>query len=70
MRPVEILKGPQGALHGRNAAAGAVVIQTLKPGDRLEGAAQLSYANESTSKATAHDSLPLGEGARLVVSGA
>ena len=33
LRQVEILKGPQGALYGRNAAAGALVLTTLKPGD-------------------------------------
>ena len=48
LRQIEILKGPQGALYGRNAAAGAIVIQTLKPGDTLEGAVRASYANENT----------------------
>jgi iron complex outermembrane receptor protein len=69
LRQVEILKGPQGALYGRNAAAGAVVIQTLKPGDAFEGAAKLSYANENTWEGSAHVAAPLGGGAGLVVSG-
>ena len=37
LEQVEVLKGPQGAIYGRNAAAGAFVITTRKPGDRLEG---------------------------------
>ncbi|NBW76208.1 MAG: TonB-dependent receptor [Sphingomonadaceae bacterium] len=69
LRQVEILKGPQGALYGRNAAAGAIVLQTLKPKDVAEGGAKVSYANENTWDATAYVSLPLGEGAGMVLSG-
>jgi len=69
LRQVEILKGPQGALYGRNAAAGAIVLQTLKPGDTAAGGGKVSYANENTWDASAYVSLPLGEGAGLVLSG-
>lgn len=69
LRQIEILKGPQGALYGRNAAAGAIVIQTLKPGDALEGAVRASYANENTLEATGHISTPVGDGAGIVLSG-
>ena len=69
LRQIEILKGPQGALYGRNAAAGAIVIQTLKPGDALEGAVRASYANENTLEATGHISTPIGDGAGFVLSG-
>ncbi len=68
LRQIEILKGPQGALYGRNAAAGAIVIQTLKPGDALEGGIRASYANENTLEATGHISTPVGDGAGFVLS--
>jgi iron complex outermembrane receptor protein len=69
LRQIEILKGPQGAIYGRNAAAGAIVIQTLKPGDAFEGAVRASYANENTVEATAHVAGPVGDGAGFVLSG-
>jgi iron complex outermembrane receptor protein len=46
LKQIEVVKGPQGAIYGRNAAAGAIIVTTEKPGDRLEGMAQASFANK------------------------
>ena len=69
LRQIEILKGPQGALYGRNAAAGAIVIQTLKPGDFMEGGVRVSAAEDNTYSANGYLSTPISEGVGLVVSG-
>jgi iron complex outermembrane receptor protein len=69
LRQVEILKGPQGALYGRNAAAGAIVLQTLKPGDRLEAGMLVRAAEDNTYLANGYISTPIGENAGLVLSG-
>jgi iron complex outermembrane receptor protein len=69
LRQVEILKGPQGALYGRNAAAGAIVMQTLKPGDRLEAGMLVRAAEDNTYLANGYVSTPIGDSAGLVLSG-
>ena len=69
LRQIEILKGPQGALYGRNAAAGAIVVQTLKPSGQFEGGAKVSAAEDNTYSASAYISAPVGDAAGFVLSG-
>lgn len=63
---VEILKGPQGALLGKNTTAGAVNITTAKPTDELFGRLQATYFFEGSegSEVDAAVAGPLGESIR------
>ncbi|UAJ09079.1 TonB-dependent receptor [Glacieibacterium megasporae] len=45
LQRVEVLRGPQGALYGRNAVGGSINLITAKPTDELEGYARLTYGN-------------------------
>jgi iron complex outermembrane recepter protein len=69
LRQIEILKGPQGALYGRNAAAGAIVVSTVKPGDSFSGAVTASYAEQATGEVRGYIAGPISEGAGFVLSG-
>jgi iron complex outermembrane receptor protein len=47
---VEVLRGPQGTLFGRNTPAGVVKLDSKKPTDQPEGYVDFSYANLDSAK--------------------
>ncbi len=56
---VEVLKGPQGTLFGRNAAAGAINIITNKPSDEIETKIEATFGNYTRHKFQAIVNTPL-----------
>lgn len=56
---IEVLKGPQGSLYGRNAEAGAIIITTVQPTNDFHGYADLSYGRGSTLDTSAAVSGPI-----------
>jgi iron complex outermembrane receptor protein len=67
---VEVLKGPQGTLYGRNASGGALNVLPETPKmDTLSGAATLEIGNYDLRKADAYVNVPLSDKAAMRVSG-
>ncbi len=66
---VEVLKGPQGTLYGRNATAGAINIITKKPRDTFGIEASAEGGNYNYFRGVVALNAPLGQGAALRVAG-
>lgn len=65
---IEVLKGPQGTLFGRNSAAGAISIVTNEPSDKFEATGTLRYGNYGERYANALVNIPLNSDMALRVS--
>ena len=61
LQNVQVLKGPQGTLFGRNTTGGAVLLTPAKPNDNLEGFVEGTYGNFDQKKVTAVLNAPLAE---------
>lgn len=58
---VEVLKGPQGTLYGRNATVGAINVIPNRPKDKLEGNTSVTIGNYSTLNTRGMINVPLSE---------
>ena len=67
---VEVLKGPQGTLYGRNSIGGALRIITKDPGDEWAGSATASLGDYGLSKIDGVVSGPLTDTVRVQLSAA
>ncbi|GAA0764383.1 TonB-dependent receptor [Erythrobacter ramosus] len=66
---VEVLRGPQGALYGRNAVGGAVNVISKRPTDELSGMIRSTVARYDRSEVEAMANLPVGDSFGVRVSG-
>ena len=58
---IEVLRGPQGTLYGKNTNGGALKIVSKKPGDEFEAFGRLSYGSYNAIEAAGSISGPLIE---------
>lgn len=66
---IEIVKGPQSALYGRSAFAGAIAYTTLDPGDELAGSLTADFSNRDQVDFKASLAMPLTDTLGLRLSG-
>ena len=69
MQQVEVLRGPQGTLFGRNTPAGIVKFDSVKPQDVSEGYGRISYGRFNNINAEAAVNVPMGDRFAVRVSG-
>lgn len=62
IQSIEVLKGPQGAIYGRNAIGGAINIQTKLPPESFAGMAGLGVGNGGRKTAQFGIGGPVGDG--------
>lgn len=66
---VEVLRGPQGTLYGRNATGGVVNVITNKPTDTFEGMIRGEYGNYNTVRLKGMINLPFNDLVALRLAG-
>lgn len=69
LQQIEIVKGPQGALYGRNAVAGAIIVKTKAPGDKFDANVNVGYGNKDTQTGSLWIGGPVNDVVSLGVSG-
>ncbi len=68
LRNIQVLKGPQGTLQGRNTTGGAVLFVPQKPTSKLEGYVEGSYGNYNMKRIQGVLNLPLSDITRFRIA--
>ncbi|TAL00572.1 MAG: TonB-dependent receptor [Rhodospirillaceae bacterium] len=67
LQNVQVLKGPQGTLFGRNTTGGAVLLVPQKPTGKYEGYAEAAYGNYNMENVQAVANVPVNDKVRFRV---
>jgi outer membrane receptor protein involved in Fe transport len=70
VKKIEVLRGPQGTLYGRNTMGGLIKIYTPEPGPKTGGMLKLDYGNYNQQKAVGSVNLPVNNKLGVLLDGA
>lgn len=69
LESVQVLKGPQGTLFGRNTPGGAILFTSARPTDQFEGFARLAAGNYNLRRGEGAINVPLADSLQLRIAG-
>jgi iron complex outermembrane receptor protein len=65
LQNIQVLKGPQGTLFGRNTTGGSILLTPKKPSDEVEGYLEVSTGSLGTSRQQAVLNLPIADNFKI-----
>jgi iron complex outermembrane receptor protein len=66
---IQVLKGPQGTLYGKNAVGGAIIITTMAPSFTMKGKITASYGNYNDKHVYGYITGPISDTVAVLLSG-
>lgn len=69
VRSIQVLKGPQGTLFGRNTTGGAILVTTAEPSTDTSAQARVSYGRFNSLKAQAYATYGISDRVALDIEG-
>ncbi len=66
---IQVLKGPQGTLFGRNSTAGAILVSTSEPSTETQGKVEASYGSYNAQRYNAYATTGITEDLAVDVAG-
>ena len=69
VQSIQVLKGPQGTLFGRNTTGGAILVQTTEPSTETGGAVKLSYGRYNEARGQGYATFGISDRVAIDVEG-